>query len=238
MKEQLEREKKVLEYFIEHPTAYIREIAEKTGIPKSSVQRYLQKYAKFRLENGLTIEEQLQKNQDQGRKKGGITYYQNNEPTREENGRFTGSEAASCEQDKNELKKRDIIFFCDYYLEHYPITFKEMAEDLKELEKVGVTKGYIYHCVTANDLENIIGADKAEEVHRRLEASRYSFDKKAGKKVEDLPIELSPREAMVAGLRRDNHSQEQVGRIIGVSKGTIQKWEKRAIEKMKGVKRQ
>lgn len=235
MNEQLDKEKLVLDFFIKHPSSYIREIAEATKVSKSSVQRYLQRNAGYRLDTGVTIGEQLRCNQESGRKKGGETYFQNNTPTRGEKGQFTGSKASTTEEDKVEQKKRDIIFLCNYYVDNYPITFKEMAEQLEELELF--TKDYIYHCLTINNLEEIVGEEIASEIYKKLDSSRYSFDKKVGYILSEAPFDLTPGEDMVIGLRRNNKSQEEVARIIGVSRGTIQKWEMKAIDKIKGVKK-
>lgn len=229
MKEQLEKEKLVLEYFMNHPNSFIRDIAEETGVPKSSVQRYLQKYSIIRLSTGLTIEEQLKKNQNLGRQKGGIHYFQNNAPIRDENGKFTGSEYSPSDVDKVEAKKRDILFLATYYIDHYPITCDEMS---KQLEELGYTKDYIYHCLTSASLGEIIGESLAEEVDERLTSARYSFDKKVGSRHIDEEISLTPREEVIASLRKQNTSQKQVGRILGVSRGTIQKWESRMIQKI------
>lgn len=234
MKEQIEREKIVFDYFISNPTAYIQEISIATGIPKSSVQRYLKKFSGYVLDTGLTIAEQLKVNQLEGKKKGGLTYFQNNTATKNEKGQFTGSKATPTEMDKPGARIQNIRFLCEYYIDRYPITIQEMADDL---ESIGLfTKDYIYRCITATDLAQIVGEDTAEEVEARLDSAKYSFDRKIGGKnqeVEDDDWDLTPGEAMVIGLRKGNHSQEQTAKILGVSRQTVQNWESSAIEKIK-----
>lgn len=228
------KEQIVFEFFVEHPTAYISEIAASTGISKSSIQRYLQKRAKSLLDNGLTIGEQLQLNKDRGRKKGGEISFQNNEPTRDENGKFTGSVSSPTADNKVEAKKQDIIFLCTYYYDHFPITFEQMAEDLKDIPHF--TKDYIYDCLTSPYLEEILGEEFAEEIRIKLDSSRNTFIKKVGHAVATLPDDLSPRERIVAGLRANNVDQNEVERMLGLSKGEVQSIEESAAEKLRGRK--
>lgn len=171
MNEELERKKRiVIAYILEHPYAYISEISEKTGIPKSSVQRYLEK-AKDRiiLKTGLTIGEQLKLNKLRGQKKGGITSFQNNDSIKDASGKFIGVTKTQS-KDKELQKQKDILFITTYYLSKGQISLQDLTNELSEI--FDYTKDYIYDCLTDQRVSGLIGQANANEIIRRLKEAR------------------------------------------------------------------
>lgn len=86
--EKLEKIKRVLEYFDKHGGT-IAEISEALGIPKSSVQRYLNE-ASNHIER-RSISEYLKSNKHEGTKKGGKISQQRHGFSKDELGHFKGS---------------------------------------------------------------------------------------------------------------------------------------------------
>jgi hypothetical protein len=84
---------RVAKYFIEHG-GKIDEVSIATGIPFSSIQRYLHDPL---IINELgkdvydAIQEKVKQNKQEGLSKGGRTYASNNKYTKNEAGKFTGS---------------------------------------------------------------------------------------------------------------------------------------------------
>jgi hypothetical protein len=136
MSQNTEKEKKqeiVINYFMEHPTMYINDIANATGIPKSTVQRYLQNNDDLIIPGtNLTIREQLKLNKMNGQKKGGINSFRNNDHIKDENGKFIGSVQTTSTIDKEENKRLDIKLLCTYFLEHSTLTMDEMNHIFNE----------------------------------------------------------------------------------------------------------
>lgn len=84
-------EKKVVDYFKKNQERYLDDIAEKFGIAKSTVSKYLNKHKNEMLDNGFTIERQLRENQNRGRQKGASIIGNNSIAIKNDKGRFTGS---------------------------------------------------------------------------------------------------------------------------------------------------
>ena len=88
----------VVKYFLENNGPSIEEVSQATDIPSSSVQRYLNDPLVTQLcqELGFSdphkeIQTLLQRNKENGLKKGGTNYAMNNVPTKDELGKFKGS---------------------------------------------------------------------------------------------------------------------------------------------------
>lgn len=85
---------KVTSLFLKHPTLSIEEISEKTGISKSSVQRYLNDPRIIELfdeEIYNTIQDFLKINRLESQRKGGFRSSKNNIPLRDSDGKFNGN---------------------------------------------------------------------------------------------------------------------------------------------------
>lgn len=84
---------KVAKYFFENGGS-IEEVSIATGIPHSSIQRYLHDpliITELGQEVYDVIQNKLSENKQEGLEKGGRTYAENNESTKDELGKFTGS---------------------------------------------------------------------------------------------------------------------------------------------------
>ena len=95
--EKLKKVKLVVDTFLASDGT-IEEVASKTGITSSSVQRYLNDVAFIKeayphefIDKIILIRAKLIKNKKDGLKKGGETYAINNESIKDEQGRFQGS---------------------------------------------------------------------------------------------------------------------------------------------------
>ena len=86
-----ETEEQVVEYFMENSKMTLDEIAEKFEIAKSTVSKYLSSHKDEILSNGNTIKEQLEINQNLGRRKGADLIGRNSVAIKNDAGRFTGS---------------------------------------------------------------------------------------------------------------------------------------------------
>lgn len=171
MKEDIKLKKNlVLEYLLEHPYAFIAEIAEETKISKSSVQRYLDSFSDVIIPaTNQTVKDQLRINKLRGQRKGGITSFENNDSIKDESGKFIGSVKAQT-TDKELQKQKDIIFISNYYLMKGQISLQELANELSE---IGIyTKDYVYDCLTDQRLSGLIGEYQADEIARRLREAR------------------------------------------------------------------
>lgn len=171
MNAEIERKKEiVISYLESNPYAYISEISDATGIPKSSIQRYLEKEkSRIILSTGNTIQEQLKLNKLRGQRKGGIISFENNDSVKDEKGRFVGTTKTSF-QGKTEQKLKDIMFIALYYLARPQISLQDMADELEVYGKY--TKDYIYDCLTDQRLASLVGQDNADQINRRLEENR------------------------------------------------------------------
>ena len=96
MKDELKIEKceRILETFkMFFECESIREVSLKTGMSKSSIQRYLHDPLAIELLGSEIVEmalKQLQKNRENGNYKGGVNFLELYEKTRDDFGRFNG----------------------------------------------------------------------------------------------------------------------------------------------------
>lgn len=168
----------IYNYFINNPNKTISEIAEETGISSSSVQRYLQYFANRIIPTtGLTVHDQLQHNKKEGLRKGGINSFRNNDSTKNEAGLFSGSTPTATTYDKEERKRQDIIMICNYFMDHYPITLNQMAEDLGGF---GYTKDYIHKCLHDDRVVELIGVEKSRELSIKFTTIRKDLRPQKG----------------------------------------------------------
>ena len=171
----------IYRFFLTNPDLSIAEISQLTGIPRSSVQRYLKHYSYEIIPGrGISIEKQLEKNMLEGRRRGGINSFKKNDFKKDSDGHFTGSNPTSLDYDKEEKKKRDILIICDYFLDHYPITLDEMVEELEGV----YTKSYIYSCLHDNRLVEVLGVDKSRLLIEKISSVRKdTYKRKKGNSI-------------------------------------------------------
>ena len=170
------KERIIIDYIKEHPFSYIHEISEATSISRSTIQRCLEKHNNIIIPSTrLTIEEQMRENQIRGKRKGGLSSFQNNTFIKDEEGHFNGCVKGTT-IDKEEKKRQDIVFICKYYLTNYPMTLEEIAKELEDTKMY--TKSYIYRCLTDPRVVELIGVETAKELSLKLKTSRQALSKK------------------------------------------------------------
>jgi len=94
----LQKVKTSVDTFLSNDNYTIEDVASITQISSSSVQRYLNDISSIEFIYGvdaketlIKLRERLNKNKDRGLSQGGIISTTNNEPIRDENGKFTGN---------------------------------------------------------------------------------------------------------------------------------------------------
>lgn len=232
------KEKLVVEYFKENPDAFIGEVSENTGISKSSVQRYLQKYGSTLIPGtGTTIGEQLQINHLRGQRNGGIQSFKSNDYIKDKIGCFIGCERTVSAVDKEEKKCNDIKQICIYYLANNTISLTDLAHTFSEL--FGYSRDYVYDCLLDSRVSELLGSEKALEISKSLHNNRMNFYRKMKDIQFDINSivnnsEFTPMEKQVFFQLASNpeKSLQSVGEELGVSKTTVMKYENRAITKI------
>lgn len=186
------------------------ELSEITGISKSSIQRYL---SDKKLIEQLTdtetyelIRDSIEKNKQAAKKKGGINSTKNSVVFKDKKGRFRTRKSYIKNQedsfisinlyddkiDRQEKKKLDIVFLVDYYLTE-DTSLEQMSI------KTGLTKDYIYDCLTSNIINEIINQDMVLQLRKKLDSNYPSNMIKKGNefadddKVLDLSRKLSSK---------------------------------------------
>ncbi len=173
---QEEKEKLVVDYFMDHPTKYIKDIADEVNIPRSTVQRYLEKYKKIKIKGQeTTIEEQLKQNKRNGQKEGGLRFFEKNDSIKSEDGRFIGSMITD-KKDKEKQKQRDIIIIANYYLENATKTLSDIASELEEIGPY--TRDYVYDCLKDSRLVELIGIEKTSFIQTLLKRRKTTSEER------------------------------------------------------------
>ena len=173
--ESFEKEKIVVDYFLENPNSYIKDIVQVTGFSFSSVQRYLEKHRQEMIPSlEITIEEKMKQNKLDGQRKGGTEYFSHHQSLKDSKGRFIGC-IKSSEEDRELKKKLDILFIVHYYLDHYPKTLTEIAKDLQEY---GYQRSYIHDCLHDSRLTTLLKEEELRELSQKLSSSRTSYMRK------------------------------------------------------------
>ncbi len=236
-----EKEKCIIAYFLAHPDSYIKDVAEATGISRSSVQRCLQKYSDLSIgssDNNLTIGQQLRANQYRGKVQGGRTSFLHNRHIQDEHGHFQGS-VRDVDLKREDKKREDIRIICTYYLANKSFTLSEIADSLGEL--YDYSRDYVYDCLLDSRVSSVIGEDQAAQVEQTLEANRSDFYKKLG----DIDLNdeildaagLSDKGRAVITERKEspNMTLTSIANRYGVSRAAVAKLEDKAFAKIQEV---
>jgi DNA-directed RNA polymerase, sigma subunit (sigma70/sigma32) len=225
----------VLEYFQENPSASISEISDKTGISKSSVQRYLNHpdIVGFTIKlTGKTVKEQLEQNMLLGRSKGGKNTFSKYDHVKNKDGRFSGLVETNTEN-KEEQKKADIKKIVIFFSKYPYYTIEELSKELGY-----ESSDYVYDCLTDNSVNEMMGSVISESIKAQLDKNKFNIFKKL---VPDFDIsrlnefDLSEREAKVIMARLGNDdikSADEVAEAMNISRTMVLKIENRAIDKI------
>jgi hypothetical protein len=227
----------IVKYFISHPAASMVEVAANTDVSKSTVQRILNKemYSNKVIEStGRTIKEQLEYNKQIGKRKGGLTYFQNNAPIKDENGKFQGSTIIKDETDNESKKQQDIKLIVEYFLFNPNSTMEQIANTLNEQEGKCYTKSYVYDCLLDSRIEDLFGSIVRTTIESQLTYNQQNFHRKFGFLSIDLhtlsKYDLTDEEICLIMYRFNNgdlRTTEEAAKHFNCSKTVICKVENR-----------
>lgn len=241
-KEGISKQKIVIDYFIEHPTATINEISDATGISKSSCQRYLNipEFMNIRIPStGNTVAEQLMANKVAGNQKGGRTTFLTHTVQKDAAGKFVGTTRDVNDENKEEHKREDIIRIVRYFSQNPYVTLDGIVEYFDKI----YTRSYIYACLNDPRVEELFGKLIASAVKQQLDSNRYGIRRKFGDKWgQELFKEagLSEREVTILNLRFSEdiiRSAEDVAYELGITRQMVLKIEDRAFYKLEEYQR-
>lgn len=175
-----DKEKKiciVVKAFLENPMLSNKELSELTGISSSSIQRYLNDPIIKKLfdeEMFNNIQNLLKQKTIEGRRKGGINYFKNNEPIKDEHGNFIGSKKTDL-TNRLEQKCRDILMFANIYLNNSNLSLQQMADfyNIYSNDERTITKDYIYDCLSDKKAYSLLADDLYNIIKEQL-SSRYN----------------------------------------------------------------
>lgn len=145
-----------------------KELADITGIPKSSIQRYL---TDQKLVESLTdtetytlIKDSLLRNKQEGKVKGGINSSKNSVVIKDEAGKFICRIPYEGPIDKEQQKKFDIVYLAGMYL------FKDISLDQLS-NKTGLSRDYIYDCLTSKLIGTLLGKNTEKLLREKLNSN-------------------------------------------------------------------
>ena len=238
-----EKQRIVIQYFLDHPTSTMEQIASATNISKSSCQRYLTLpgYASLIVPStGKTIEEQLKTNKLLGNQRGGRNTFANYTVQKDESGRFVSTKKDVEDVDKEAKKRDDIKRIVKYFSKHPYDTLDTMVEFFDKV----YTRDYIYACLNDPRVDELFGKLIARAVRQQLDDNRYSimqkFEDNWG---QDLFIDagLSEREIEILNLRFSKDvitSAEAVALQLQITHQMVSKIENRALGKLEEYQKQ
>lgn len=228
---------KVIEYFLNHPTATNIEISAATGVSKSSVQRYLSHpdIGNITIPSlDRTIAEQIYLNTMAARQKGGRNTFRKYAAKKDESGKFVGLEREETTLDKEEVKRADIINIVLWFSKNPYYTIDQIAESLEDK----YTSDYVYRCLNDSRVEEIFGNLIASSITQQLDNNRYGILKKFETSWNSELFDsagLTDREKEILDYRFSDEgirSAEATARKFGVSKTAITKTGNAALKKI------
>lgn len=180
-----DKEKKIciiVKAFLEHPNYTNKQLSELTGISSSSIQRYLNDPEIKMIFNEDTfnkIKDLIKNNTLEARQKGGINYFKNNEPKKNENGQFEGSKKTN-KTNRLEKKSNDILMFSNIFLNNPNLSLQEIADMYNNYypgstEKV--TSDYVYDCLSTKNSYCLLADNLYEIISKQLEERRILGNK-------------------------------------------------------------
>lgn len=170
----------VVKTFLENPKLTNDELAKLTGISSSSIQRYLNDPSIEKLFDTSVLEnirQLLDQRTIEGRRKGGINYFKNNESIKNEKGQFIVSKKTDL-TNKLERKCLDILVFANIYLKNPNLSLQQIADFYNEYSPDDtrvITKDYVYDCLKDKNSYSLL-ADELYEVIKEQLSSRFNQD--------------------------------------------------------------
>ncbi len=145
-----------------------KELSDITGIPKSSIQRYLtdQKLVESLTdtETYTVIKDSLLRNKKEGKVRGGINSSKNSVVVKDDAGRFVSRMPYEGTIDKEQQKKSDIVYLASLYL-----LGDTSLEQLSS--ETGLTRDYIYDCLTSNLIVELLGETTETLLREKLKSN-------------------------------------------------------------------
>lgn len=145
-----------------------KEIADITGISKSSIQRYLtdQKLVESitDTETYTIIKDALLRNKQEGKVRGGINSTKNSVAVKDKAGKFICRIPYEGPIDKEQQKKSDIIYLSNMYL-YKDISIGNIASE------TGLSRDYIYDCLTSNLISIMLGENTDALLREKLNSN-------------------------------------------------------------------
>lgn len=176
----------VVKTFLENPKLTNDELAQLTGISSSSIQRYLNDPSIEKLFDTPVLEnvrELLGQRTIEGRRKGGINYFKNNESIKNEKGQFIASKKTDL-TNKLERKCLDILVFANIYLKNPNLSLQQIADfynDYAMEDTRVITKDYVYDCLSDEKSYSLLASELYSIIKEQLN-SRYNRDTSAKSK--------------------------------------------------------
>ena len=172
--------KLVVQTFLNNPNLTLEELSQKPelkSLSSSSIQRYLNDPIVIELFDQETynkIQKELSGSKMDGHRKGGLHYFENNEPIKDENGKFQGS-IKSVEPSRIETKVKHILAFANVFLNNPEMSLQDIADFFNEASegKYHFTKAYVYDCLNSKDTYDVLDSAKWELIASQLEERRH-----------------------------------------------------------------
>lgn len=168
-----EKIKLVVETYISDLNITIAEVAKKTNISASSVQRYLNDpliIEMFDSDSIGKLEAKKIKNKVEGNRKGGINSFLKNVPLKNESGQFIGNERYTGSKDRLETKNKIALCLYKLMLTNRYNSLEELAEAYNQNvpEEDRITRDYVYDCFTASYVKEALGGELYKDIENWL----------------------------------------------------------------------
>lgn len=182
----------VVNTFLNNSKLSISELSllpELKGISKSSISRYLNDPIVANLFGEATyeqIKDILTMKRIEGRKKGGLTSFQNNQSLKDENGKFVGSTKA-INTNNIQRKIKHILIFTQMLLENQNFSLQDIADLYNETNADGehITRDYVYDCLSEHEKYNIFSEEISQKISEILVQRRILGNKKGALKTNE-----------------------------------------------------
>jgi len=171
----------VVKSFLKNPTytmLELSELPELKGISKSSIQRYLNDSLIISIFGRKTyeeIQELLKNNISNARKKGGINSFKNNEPIKDDKGKFISTFKT---KDNHRLEKKinHILVFSNIFISNPNMSLNDIVNFYNGNNPYGevVTRDYVYDCLSCNGSYNLLDDNIKEKIRIQLEARSFN----------------------------------------------------------------
>lgn len=124
------------------------------------------------------IKDLLKQRTIEARRKGGINYFKNNEPIKDEYGNFIGSKKTNL-TNRLEQKCLDILVFANMYLNNSNLSLQQMADIYNTYsdDDRTITKDHIYDCLSDKKAYSLLADDLYSIIKEQL-GSRYNSENK------------------------------------------------------------